>query len=74
MGLSEELSKFHRYEGLRATGMGRELELEVAGAPDLPDLRLRRARRELDQFVAANARPAGAGHQCGHAPHDGQVR
>jgi flavin-dependent dehydrogenase len=28
MGLAEPLAKFHRYSGLRATGMGHELELQ----------------------------------------------
>ena len=34
---------YHRYQGLRATGMGRELELEWPAHPVYPQLRLRRA-------------------------------
>ena len=35
--------RYHRYHGLRATGMGHELELEWPEHPDLPAARLRRA-------------------------------
>ena len=60
MGLADELSRFHRYQGLRATGMGRELELEWPAHPIYPNYGYVVRRRELDQFVAANAERAGA--------------
>ncbi|MET0323855.1 MAG: FAD-dependent oxidoreductase [Ilumatobacteraceae bacterium] len=60
MGLSGELSRFHRYQGLRATGMGRQLELEWPAHPIYPNYGYVVRRRELDQFVAANAERAGA--------------
>ena len=43
MGLGDQLAQFHRYNGLRATGMGRQLELQWPAHPDLPATRLRRA-------------------------------
>ena len=55
MGLSGELARYHRYNGLRATGMGRELELEWPEHPVYPQHGYVVRRRELDQFVAANA-------------------
>lgn len=60
MGLADELSGFHRYSGLRATGMGRELELRWPDHPVYPDYGYVVRRRELDRFVAANAEAAGA--------------
>jgi geranylgeranyl reductase family protein len=70
MGLSGELARYHRYHGLRATGMGRELELEWPEHPVYPQYGYVVRRRELDQLVAANAARAGAavleGHEAMH--------
>ena len=43
MGLAEPLSEFQRYDGLRSIAHGVTLELRLARAPRLPELRLRRA-------------------------------
>lgn len=60
MGLGEELERYHRYHGLRATGVGRELELEWPSHPIYPPYGYVVRRRELDQLVAENAVRAGA--------------
>jgi geranylgeranyl reductase family protein len=60
MGVGSELERYHRYQGLRATGMGRELELEWPEHPVYPRHGYVVRRRELDSFVAANAEQAGA--------------
>lgn len=66
MGLTEPLSKFHRYSGLRATGMGHELELEWPSHSVYPQHGYVVRRRELDQMVAHNAEQAGATLLTGH--------
>jgi geranylgeranyl reductase family protein len=66
MGLAEPLSKFHRYHGLRATGMGRELELQWPSHPVYPSHGYVVRRRELDMMVAENAERAGARLLTGH--------
>ena len=66
MGLREQLLPYHRYHGLRATGMGRELELEWPSHPVFPNYGYVVRRRELDQMVAANAEAAGATFLTGH--------
>ena len=66
MGLGEQLQKYHRYSGLRATGMGRELELEWPSHPVYPSHGYVVRRRELDQMVAENAAAAGATLLTGH--------
>ena len=66
MGLAEGLTKFHRYNGLRATGMGRELELEWPSHPIYPQHGYVVRRRELDTMVARNAEAAGARLLEGH--------
>ncbi len=60
MGLGDELKRFHRYAGLRATGMGRQLELEWPPHPVYPSHGYVVRRRELDTLVARNAERAGA--------------
>ncbi|MEY4607757.1 MAG: hypothetical protein RLY45_2517 [Actinomycetota bacterium] len=60
MGLAEELSTYHRYSGLRATGMGRALELEWPSHPVYPQHGYVVRRRDLDHMVARNAERAGA--------------
>jgi menaquinone-9 beta-reductase len=66
MGLAGELSQFHRYNGLRATGMGRQLELEWPSHPVYPQYGYVVRRRELDTMVARNAVAAGAELLEGH--------
>jgi geranylgeranyl reductase family protein len=66
MGLTEPLTKFHRYNGLRATGMGHELELEWPSHSVYPQHGYVVRRRELDQMVALNAEAAGARLLTGH--------
>lgn len=66
MGLTEDLEQFHRYNGLRATGMGRQLELEWPSHPVYPQHGYVVRRRELDTMVAANAEAAGATLLQGH--------
>ena len=66
MGLTEPLSKFHRYSGWRATGMGHELELEWPTHSIYPQHGYVVRRRELDQMVADNAVAAGATLLTGH--------
>ena len=51
MGLTSQLEKYHRYEGLRATGMGRELELQWPTHPVYPSHGYVVRRHELDQMV-----------------------
>ena len=60
MGLSEQLSQFHRYEGLRATAHGKALELKWPTHPIYPQYGYVVRRRELDMMVARNAQTAGA--------------
>ncbi len=66
MGLADQLTPFHRYSGLRATGMGRELELEWPSHPTYPSYGYVVRRRELDSIVARNAVDAGATLLEGH--------
>jgi len=66
MGLGDELAQFHRYNGLRATGMGRQLELEWPKHPVYPQYGYVLRRRELDTMVARNAVAAGATLLEGH--------
>ncbi|MBU6315678.1 MAG: geranylgeranyl reductase family protein [Acidobacteria bacterium] len=66
MGLGEQLSRYHRYHGLRATGMGRELELQWPTHSVYPSHGYVVRRRELDQMVALNAESAGATLLTGH--------
>ncbi|MEI2704816.1 MAG: geranylgeranyl reductase family protein [Ilumatobacteraceae bacterium] len=66
MGLSESLTAFHQYQGLRATGMGRELELSWPSHPVYPSYGYVVRRRDLDTMVARNAVAAGATLLEGH--------
>lgn len=70
MGLGGELDQFHRYNGLRATGAGRELEMNWPSHPVYPDYGYVVRRRDLDAMVADNAVAAGAklleGHEAVH--------
>jgi geranylgeranyl reductase family protein len=60
MGLAPELERFHRYDGLRATAGGRELELRWPSHPVFPSHGFVVKRCDLDLLVARNARTAGA--------------
>jgi geranylgeranyl reductase family protein len=66
MGLGDQLSQFHKYNGLRATGMGRQLELQWPSHPVYPQYGYVVRRRELDTMVARNAVAAGATLLEGH--------
>jgi geranylgeranyl reductase family protein len=66
MGLADQLAQFHRYNGLRATGMGRQLELQWPSHPVYPRYGYVVRRRELDTMVAHNAVAAGATLLEGH--------
>ena len=59
MGLSEQLSPFHRFGGLRATAHGKTLELTWPEHPVYPSYGYVVRRRELDQLVVDNAVKAG---------------
>ena len=60
MGLAEELTRFHRYDGLRACAHGITLELKWPDHPVFPSYGYVVRRRDLDRFVAENAVAAGA--------------
>lgn len=60
MGLAAELTKYHRYDGLRATAHGRSLELHWPEHPIYPQHGYVVRRRDLDWAVARNAAAAGA--------------
>ncbi len=60
MGLGERLERCHRYEGIRVTGLGREINLRWPNHPDFPNYGYTIRRDELDALVARNAASAGA--------------
>ena len=60
MGLESALTPYHRYNGLRSTGMGKVLELEWPSHPVYPQHGYVVRRRDLDHLVARNAESAGA--------------
>jgi geranylgeranyl reductase family protein len=66
MGLGDGLSKHHRYDGLRATAHGRQLELQWPSHPTYPRHGYVVRRRDLDMMVAHKARDAGATLLEGH--------
>lgn len=66
MGLTSQLAKHHRYDGLRATAHGRQLELQWPSHPIYPQHGYVVRRRDLDMMVAHNARDAGAVLLEGH--------
>ena len=59
MGLADALTKYHRFEGLRATAHGRTLELQWPKHPIYPSHGYVVRRRDLDQLVADHAVQAG---------------
>ena len=60
MGLADELTHYHRFDGLRALAHGKELELKWPSHPLYPSCGYVVRRCELDQLVAQNAVRAGA--------------
>jgi geranylgeranyl reductase family protein len=60
MGLAEGLTRFHRYDGLRACAHGITLELQWPEHPVFPSHGYVVRRRDLDQMVADRAVDAGA--------------
>ena len=66
MGLGDQLAQFHRYDGLRATGHGKAIELLWPTHPIYPQHGYVVRRRELDTMVARNAVAAGAKLLEGH--------
>lgn len=60
MGLGAELTRYHRYDGLRAIAHGRTLEMAWPEHPVFPRHGYVVRRRDLDSFVADNAVAAGA--------------
>lgn len=66
MGLGDQLGQFHRFDGLRATAHGKELELHWPSHPVFPQHGYVVRRRELDAMVALNAQRAGATLLQGH--------
>ncbi len=66
MGLGDSLTRFHRYDGVRATAHGRTLELDWPTHPVYPRHGYVARRRELDTMVVRNAVDAGATLLEGH--------
>ncbi len=60
MGLGEDLTRFHRYDGLRACAHGIALELKWPEHPVFPSYGYVVRRRDLDAMVAHKAQSAGA--------------
>jgi geranylgeranyl reductase family protein len=60
MGLDDQISHYHRFEGLRATANGITLELAWPEHPLFPPYGYVARRRDLDQAVADHAVKAGA--------------
>lgn len=66
MGLGDQLSQFHRYDGLRTTAHGKAIELHWPSHPIYPQHGYVVRRRELDTMVARNAVATGATLLEGH--------
>ena len=60
MGLGPQLSKYHRYDGLRALGHGRSLDMRWPQHSVFPDYGYVVRRCDLDTMVADHAVAAGA--------------
>ncbi|MGI9603370.1 MAG: geranylgeranyl reductase family protein [Acidimicrobiales bacterium] len=60
MGLTAELERYHRYDGLRAVAHDRTIELKWPDHPIYPNWGHVVKRCDLDTFVAENAVAAGA--------------
>ena len=66
MGLTDELARFHRVVGLRATTLRRDVQLPWPVHPVFPQHGYVVRRRELDELVARTAERAGATLLDGH--------
>jgi menaquinone-9 beta-reductase len=66
MGLTDELARYHRTNGLRVTGLGRTMELDWPSHSKFPQHGAVVRRTELDAMVARNAESAGATLLEGH--------
>ena len=66
MGLTDELTQFHRYKGLRSIAFGRTLELEWPSHQTLPDYGYVARRSEIDSLVAKNAENRGVDIYMGY--------
>ena len=66
MGLADTFATSHRFEGVRVTGLGRDLTLQWPEHPDYGRHGYVVRRAELDAIVAANAVSAGATLLQGH--------
>lgn len=60
MGLGHDLTRFHRYDGLRAIAHGISMELKWPEHPVFPSYGYVVKRRDLDEMVADHAAAAGA--------------
>lgn len=60
MGLSSELEKFHRFDGLRSIAFGRTLEMKWPKHAILPNYGYVARRRDLDEMVCDHAKANGA--------------
>lgn len=60
LGLTDELERFHRYDGLRSIAHGITLELAWPDHPELPRHGYVARRADLDELVATRAAKAGA--------------
>ena len=60
MGLADDLTEFHRFDGLRSIAFGRTLELAWPSHPDFPSYGYVITRKDLDHLVAERAAKAGA--------------
>jgi geranylgeranyl reductase family protein len=60
MGLEPALAGSHRYQGLRAFGFGRSIDMRWPEHPNFPDYGYTITRHDLDGLVAGHAAAAGA--------------
>ncbi len=60
MGLEGALADSHRYQGLRAFGFGRSIDMRWPEHPNFPDYGYTITRHDLDGLVAGHAAAAGA--------------
>ena len=66
MGLADRFGEFHRYEGVRVTGLDRQITMQWPEHPELTRHGYVVRRRDLDTIVARNAVAAGATLLEGH--------
>ena len=67
MDVIDQITPFHRYDGLRANAHGRTLELRWPEHPRFPSHGFVVRRKDLDQLVLEHAAKAGAEVLYGHA-------